>query len=37
MGTIIDHDLRKQYVKKELEKIAKRKNLLIEIDNRAFR
>ena len=34
MGTIIDHDLRKQYVKKELEKIAKRKNLLIEIDNR---
>jgi len=34
MGTIIDHDSRKQYVKKELEKIAKRKNLLIEIDNR---
>ena len=34
MGTIIDHDSRKQYVKKELDKIAKRKNLLIEIDNR---
>ena len=32
-GTIIDHNLRKQFIQKELEKIAKRKNLSIEIDN----
>ena len=33
-GIIIDQNLRKKFIERELKKIAKRKNLVIEIDNK---
>ena len=33
-GIIIDQNLRKKFIEQELKKIAKRKNLVIEIDNK---
>ncbi len=32
LGIIIDHNLRKQFIEKELKKISKNKNLEIQID-----
>ena len=33
-GVIIDHTLRKEFIKKEFEKISKRKNFIIETNNK---
>jgi glycyl-tRNA synthetase beta chain len=33
-GIIIDHNLRKEFIKKEIGKISKRKNIIIEINNK---
>ena len=33
-GIIIDQNLRKEFIEKELQKIAKRKNIIIEINNK---
>ena len=34
LGVIIDHNLRKKFIEKELKKISKNKNLEIQIDNK---
>jgi len=34
LGIIIDHNLRKEFIKKEIEKISKRKNIIVELNNK---
>jgi len=34
LGIIIDHDLRKEFIKKEIQKFSKRKNIVIESNNK---
>ena len=34
LGIIIDHDLRKEFIKKEIQKFSKRKNIVIENNNK---
>jgi glycyl-tRNA synthetase beta chain len=33
-GKIIDHNLRKEFIEKEIQKVSKRKNIIIEVNNK---
>ncbi len=34
LGIIIDHNLRKEFIEKEIQKVSKRKNIIIEVNNK---